>query len=309
MELIPNEPKLFELPEFADKIRLSDNVLYHLSDIIASFEDYLKLINECTNGNNIDMLYYWLDEAEEELISSCNIEKHKFVFSNKELMSGDLFFESLNISQKRIKDIHKFICEHSDSKSSLVGEYRKKPAWVGNVYQDGSVEVKWWGANIEDIEKFMKSYIEFYKKNSLKEIHANPFLKAALSHLLFVKIHPFGDGNGRVSRIIQNLSFTSGINRVYDTNLKLSPLNISTNIHMNQITYVRRINDIPFSIKDFNNDAVNRWLDFVLSMYDEQIHFQTEKLKNTQIESQNKAFLSEAIINQSEKSKINKLFK
>ena len=308
MELIPNEPNYFEILEFLDKLKLSDNVLYHMADTNESFENYLKLIKEYANDSEV--LYYWLDKNQEELESSCNMEKHKFVFSNQELMSGDLFFDSLNISQKRIKDIHKFVCEHSNNTSELQGEYRKNPVWVGNIRPDNTPDVKWWGVNPDDIEKFIKSYIEFYKKNSLKEIYSNPFLKAALAHLLFVKIHPFGDGNGRVSRIIQNLSFTSGINRIYNTKLKLSPLNVSTNLHINQYTYVRRINDIPFDIKSFDNDAMNRWLDFILNMYDEQMYCQTTKLKEVPFDSMGKLILTgDAEEVNMQKNKINKLFK
>ena len=32
-----------------------------------------------------------------------------------------------------------------------------------------------------------------------------PFLKAAIAHLWFVTIHPFADGNGRISRTIMEL--------------------------------------------------------------------------------------------------------
>ena len=32
----------------------------------------------------------------------------------------------------------------------------------------------------------------------------HPFELAALAHLKFVKVHPFRDGNGRISRLIMN---------------------------------------------------------------------------------------------------------
>ena len=40
--------------------------------------------------------------------------------------------------------------------------------------------------------------------NSLNKYH--PIIKAALLHGELVKIHPFVDGNGRVSRLVMNLS-------------------------------------------------------------------------------------------------------
>lgn len=314
-QLTPNEPKYFELNEYLDKIKLTDNVLYRVAEINETFEEYLKLLGKYMDYNYLTMLFYWLDDTQKELNSSGKMERHKFSFTNEELLSGNLFFDSLNISQKRIKDIHKFVCEHSETNENiLVGEYRKNIAWRGTVLKNGETEVYWWGANPEDIEKFVKSYIEFYKKNSIKEIYSNPFLKASLAHLLLLRIHPFGDGNSRTSRIIQNLSFTSGINRVYNTKLKLSPLNISTNIYVNQITYADRVNNIKFDIEHFDNEAINRWFNFILNMYGEQLYFQMnripsltksfERINEMYSDIDNDIILKE----QTQKSKINKLF-
>ena len=164
-----------------------------------------------------------------------------------------------------------------------------------------------------DIEKFVKSYIEFYKRNSLKEIYSNPFLKAALSHLLLLRIHPFGDGNSRTSRIIQNLSLTSSINKFYGTNLKLSPLNISTNIHINQYTYANRVNNVQFDIDKFDNEAINKWFDFILNMYDEQLYFQMNRIPSlAQAFGRIKEMSNDEdglLKQQTEKSKIKNLFK
>jgi len=251
--------------------------LYHLADVNESFEEYLKTLGKYTAYDNASVLFYWMDNTQKELESSGQVEQSKFSFTNEELLSGNLFFDSLNISQKRIKDIHKFVCEHSETnKNILTGEYRKKSAWRGNVLPDGTQDIKWWGAHPEDIEKFIKSYIEFYKKNSIKEVYANPFLKAALAHILLLRIHPFGDGNSRTSRIIHNISFTSSINKIYGTKLKVSPLNISKNIYINKKLYRALINNVSFDLNYFDNDTINDWLDFILDMYEEELNFQTD---------------------------------
>ena len=61
----------------------------------------------------------------------------------------------------------------------------------------------------------MDDFIKFYKTKSLSVIDSNPFLKSALAHLLFVRIHPFSDGNGRTARMIHNMKFTESINNIY----------------------------------------------------------------------------------------------
>lgn len=52
-----------------------------------------------------------------------------------------------------------------------------------------------------EISPMLSDFINWYNKNR-KKIH--PVELAALAHLKFVTIHPFADGNGRISRLIMN---------------------------------------------------------------------------------------------------------
>lgn len=267
--------KYFSLLDFVSKIKLNDNVLYHMQDTGEQFEQYLNsLINFCNNDDYI-FFYYLLDLANNELKQSAYLENH--VFQNMDLLNGNLFFDRLSISHEGIKKIHRFVCENSGANTKNVGEYRKDIVDVGADYESGH-QVYWYGPEASDVKKFMDDYITFYKNSSLSSIYNNPFLKSALAHLLFVRIHPFGDGNGRTARIIQNISFTSGINKIYGANLKLSPLNISQNILRNKYTYADRINRVHFDIDYDNNQTINKWFDFILNMYDEQLYFQLTRL-------------------------------
>ena len=45
----------------------------------------------------------------------------------------------------------------------------------------------------------MEDFFKWYNKNKI-----HPVELAAKAHYKFVKIHPFGDGNGRISRLIMN---------------------------------------------------------------------------------------------------------
>ena len=51
------------------------------------------------------------------------------------------------------------------------------------------------------LKRELKEFIKWYRKNS-RSMH--PFMLAVLTKFRFVSIHPFTDGNGRVSRIIMN---------------------------------------------------------------------------------------------------------
>jgi len=52
-----------------------------------------------------------------------------------------------------------------------------------------------------ELQTLLKEFIDWYNKNKNK---LHPVELAALLHLKFVTIHPFGDGNGRISRLMMN---------------------------------------------------------------------------------------------------------
>lgn len=265
----------FNLSEYVSKIKLSGKVLNHLQETGIVFEEYIDKLLKFSNNDYYAVLYYWLDQNLKELKQSSKIENAAFY--NKDLMKDDLFFEKLSINHERIKRIHKFVCEHGTTHKINAGEYRNQIASVGSIIND-KYQPYWYAVEAEDIKSFMDQYIEFYRTNSLNQIHYNPFIKSALAHLLFIRIHPFGDGNGRTARIIQNICFTSGINKIKGTKLKLSPLNISQNININKKTYVDILDSIYFDLKHDNNEAINNWFEFILNMYDEQLYYQTTRI-------------------------------
>ncbi|MFH1566171.1 MAG: Fic family protein [bacterium] len=52
-----------------------------------------------------------------------------------------------------------------------------------------------------ELDTLLKEFFDWYNKEN-KKIH--PVELAALVHLKFVTIHPFTDGNGRISRLMMN---------------------------------------------------------------------------------------------------------
>lgn len=267
-----NKVRLFDVRDYVEKIKLEPNTLYEAENTAQQFEDYLK---ELSKYPTTDLIYKWLDSGLTEQKFSSQIENH--IFTNSALSSTDLFFERTTINHERIKRIHKFVCEKSETHTVLVGEYRKSTADVRVYLPDGTHQIYWHAANPEDVKPFMDSFINFYKSNGVSELYNNPFIKSALAHLLFVRIHPFGDGNGRSARIIQNIAFTSGINRVYGTKLKLSPLNISSSIFRTKMEYSDIINRVIFDLDYNNNEVLNEWLRYILYKYQEQMFFCTNR--------------------------------
>ena len=76
-----------------------------------------------------------------------------------------------------------------ETKPDIAGRYRDFHVRIG-----GYIAPDW-----QDVEKLMKEFLEFFRQSKL-----NPVELAARTHYKFEKIHPFGDGNGRVGRFLMN---------------------------------------------------------------------------------------------------------
>ena len=267
------EIEYFNLEKFVNNIKLEPKILEHMQETNINFDKYFKQLSKY---NDEFMLYFWISLAYDEIKNSNFVERHNF--KNFDLSISDLFFDKLSISHNRIHNIHKFVMKN-ENETEKIGKYRKTDVRVSNITQD-TEEIFWYGAKPEDIKKFMDSFIKIYKTNNISIIDSNPFLKSALIHLLFIKIHPYNDGNGRSARIIHNIKFTETLNRLYNMNLKICPVNLSESININLISYMKSFVNIYFDLKHDNNDAINYWFDFILNMYDEQLYNKKNMINN-----------------------------
>lgn len=257
----------FPIDEYISKIRLDDYVLSHMEETCKLFDSYFKMLSKY---DACSIMFYLMEQSKKEIGYSNKIEKHQI--ENKVLLENDLFFDNYQISHSRIKRIHQFV-----TLSDKMSNYRTGEVRVSRMTDKGE-DIFWRGVNQEDLKKFMDDFLDFYRGNSISALNNNPFLKSSLAHLLFVRIHPFSDGNGRTARLIHNIKFTESINKIYGLKLKLCPLNLSQSILLNQPTYARRINDIYFDLEHDSNPEINKWFDFMLNMVDEQLFYKTANI-------------------------------
>jgi Fic family protein len=90
-------------------------------------------------------------------------------------------------SKKLLLDWHKKIFD--DTKKDIAGIYRNYLVQVGSYIAPSPKEA----------EQMMKRLIDFMNKSKI-----NPVEISARAHYRFEKIHPFGDGNGRIGRLLMN---------------------------------------------------------------------------------------------------------
>lgn len=111
-------------------------------------------------------------------------EAHKRVFEEMLEYPKDL---SLSIILKWHKELFK------DTKPDIAGKIRN--------YQVAISGSKFKPPYPVEIYPMLRDFFKWYQKNK-KILH--PVELAGLVHLKFVTIHPFGDGNGRISRLMMN---------------------------------------------------------------------------------------------------------
>lgn len=266
--------KYFDLRDYIEKIKVDSDVLQHMQDTSVEFKNYMEKIGKFDKQ---EVINYWLIQMAEELVSSNKIEKH--YIRKQDILKQDLFFKTLDINHARIHELHKFVMQ-----KDMPSQYRTGPIRVSAMMPDGKEKIYWYGPDAEDVTKFMDTFIDVYKTDDTSILNLNPFLKSALIQLLFIRIHPYSDGNGRVSRMLHSIKITEAINKIYDKNYKICPLNISGSILINQFSYVKILDNIYFDIEHDNNVYINKWFNFILNMIDEQLYYSNskiEKLKET----------------------------
>ena len=111
-------------------------------------------------------------------------------------------YPDMEISEGTIKNLHNLLMKHSQKDEWHRGNYKQHSNAVEATRPDGSKQVIFEtappGFATEDA---MRALIEWWHTDS--ETH--PIVKCALFCYDFVSIHPFQDGNGRMSRLIATL--------------------------------------------------------------------------------------------------------
>jgi Fic family protein len=111
-------------------------------------------------------------------------------------------YQNIHLTENHIKSLHNSLMKYSAKDQWHKGNYKVHNNAVEASYPDGSRQIIFQttesGFATEDA---MRQLIEWY--NSEEEVH--PLIKAASFVYDFLSVHPFQDGNGRLSRLITTL--------------------------------------------------------------------------------------------------------
>ncbi|MEA2041466.1 MAG: Fic family protein [Bacteroidota bacterium] len=133
------------------------------------------------------------------------IESERYVDGIVEMMLDATQRYQLPLTKERLFGWHSalFPTGWSNMYKITVADWRKDTTGPMQVVSGpmGKEKIHYQAPDSDRIEDEMRKFINWVEK----ETTVDPVLKAAISHLWFVTIHPFEDGNGRIARAITEI--------------------------------------------------------------------------------------------------------
>lgn len=105
--------------------------------------------------------------------------------------------ESPPLQSSDIQKMHELLTRGSDERDNDPGRLRTHEVTVGTEAAGGIHR----GAPHKDLPRLMDEFTAFVGSRECEAQH--PVIRALLAHFFLVTLHPFGDGNGRVSRLVE----------------------------------------------------------------------------------------------------------
>ena len=140
------------------------------------------------------------------VIQSFETRDEQEVAGYAELM--DLVFESwpnIPFNENHIKQLHQILLRHSDKDSRHRGQYKTNSNSVAAFDENGNqIGIVFETATPFNTPHLMAELVTWVKdEREQKTLH--PLLIIAIFVVVFLEIHPFQDGNGRLSRVLTTL--------------------------------------------------------------------------------------------------------
>ncbi len=223
------------------------------------------------------------DEDIEKMMRGLSVQK----FADRDIQEVKGYYELLNnvfdswktikFNENTIKHFHKELLKYVDKDKGHRGEYKKQENKVHMINEAGeSVGVLFDTTPAYLTPKEMQELID-WTTDALIEEKYHPLLTVGNFLVEFLNIHPFVDGNGRISRVLTNLLLLKAgyAYTPYTSHEKL--------VETNKPDYYIALRRSQKTIKEKKGD-VTPWLNFLLDIVLEQSSQAVELLSQENIE-------------------------
>ena len=142
-----------------------------------------------------------------------NLEIQSFETRDEQEVAGyaeimEVVFESwrdIAITENYIKQLHRDLLRHSTKDERHRGAYKTSPNSVAAFDETGAqIGIVFETATPFDTPRLMEELLEWFNRTT-EEKTLHPLLSIGIFIIVFLEIHPFQDGNGRLSRVLTTL--------------------------------------------------------------------------------------------------------
>lgn len=222
------------------------------------------------------------DRDVERLLS--NLEIQSFGSRDEQEVAGyaelmDLLFSSwqdIPFNENHIKQLHQILLRHSDKDVRHRGEYKTNSNSVAAFNAQGvQIGIVFETASPFDTPRLMQELVDWVQREREKqELH--PLLIIGIFTAVFLEIHPFQDGNGRLSRVLTTLLLLqAGYAYVPYSSLE-------SVIELNKEAYYLALRQTQGTIRTDNPDW-QPWLTFFLRSLSEQVRRLNVKIEREKL--------------------------
>ena len=151
------------------------------------------------------------DREVEQLLSK--LDTRSFATRDEQEVAGyaelmDLVFSSwqdIPFTENHIKQLHQILLRHSEKDTWHRGNYKTNSNSVAAFAEDGAqIGIVFHTASPFDTPRLMMELVNWVQQER-EAGRLHPLLIIALCVVVFLEIHPFQDGNGRLSRVLTTL--------------------------------------------------------------------------------------------------------
>jgi len=224
-----------------------------------------------------------LTDQEIELLLS-GLDKKSFGSRDEQEVAGyakvmNVVFESyeeIPFTENYIRQLHKELLQYSSKDTRHRGAYKKMTNHVEAFDHNGkSLGVIFETASPFDTPKDMAALLT-WTRMQLKEKELHPLLTISVFIVHFLAIHPFQDGNGRLSRVLTNLLLLK-------TGYLYVPYSsLESVIEKNKDNYYLALRRTQSSFK-FEHPDYTPWLTFFLKTLDAQKEMLARKIERENV--------------------------
>lgn len=183
-------------------------------------------------------------------------------------------YQAFDISENHLKQLYSILLKYSDKDQGHRGEYKKVTNSVG-AFVDGKLKaIIFDTASPFETPLLMGGLINWYEAVCEEDWH--PLVIVGIFIVTFLAIHPFQDGNGRLSRALTTLMLMK-FNYLYVPYVSLEGV-----IENNKADYYKALQQTQKTLR-FSEPDFNPWLNFFFAALEKQMNSMRARIEETKL--------------------------